>query len=330
MAQPYAPIAFATPQVNPAVGGFGAPQPYISVSMYNFAPTAMNTSALVPGGSAQDQVQSLYDTINRASRWIDRYVFGSDQSAKGASLAATLTVESATVNVINGRIALVCDYKPIIEVTGVDIGPDPSMVASVGATTASRIRIDRRTIYVPIASNYYMTNNQQATQQYINTSTGNRVYAVWSYVNGYPHTSLAANATAGSTTVSLVSTDGNGGLFGVYVGSQLTIKDGVNTETFQVASISGSTITTTQPLLYSHTLPTAPDFLPVTALTDDITLAAIFMTTALIKTRGDFSIVLNELEQPTGKTSTVGDIETDVAYAMELLDPYRIRVKGHS
>ncbi len=328
MAAPYAPVAFTNPQINPAVGGFSAAQPYISVSMYNFAPTAMDTSALVPGGSASDQVQSLFDTINRASRWADRYVFGSDPAAKGASLAATLSVESATVRIVRGSLRLICDYKPILEVTGVDIGVDALTLASVGDSTASRITFGRRTIYVPVSSNYFMTNNQQVSQQYITTSSGMEAYCVWSYVSGYPHTSLASNVAAGATTVPLVSTDGNGGLYGVYPGTQMAIKDGVNTETFQVASVSGSTITTVQPLAYAHTVPSAPDFLPVTALSDDITLAVIFLTTALIKTRGDFSLVLNEMEQPNSMKGSVGDIETDVAYAMELLDPFRIRVKA--
>ena len=330
MATPYSPIPFTTPVVNPAVGGFGAAQPYISTSMYQYAPTAMNTNSLVPGGTAAQNTQALYDTINRACRWADRYVFGSDPAAKGASLAATLSVESAFVPMINGEIRLVCDYKPILELTGLDVGPDPSNVVSVYNTVSSLIRFGRRVIYVPLAVNYFVGRNQQASQQAINTAPGRQAYAVWSYVNGFPHSSLASSVVAGATSVTLVSTDGNGGLFGVYPGTQMTIKDGVSTETFQVSSVTGSTITTVEPLQFAHTVPTAPDFLPVTALSDDITLAVIFFTTALIKTRGDFSITLHEMAQPTDLKSTVGDVETDVAYAMELLDPFRIRVKGRN
>lgn len=333
MSQPYLPQAFSTPAINPAVGGYGLLLPYISTSMYIYAPTAMSTSSLVPGGNAAQQTQALADTIRRASRWADRYLFGTDPAGKGASLAATLTVQSSYTQIINNELRLYCDYRPIMELVGLEIGYDPSSTSPYLSSASTSIRFGSQVIYVPIAYGVFNATVYPTVVPMGSLQNGRRMYSVWSYVNGYPHTSLAANATAGSTTLTLTSTGGtNGGLLGVYPNTTFEILDGANTESVTIASVTNgigtSTVTLTSPLLYSHTVPTAPDFIPVTAIPDDVTQAIIFLTTALIKTRGDFSLTLDEMTAPTKRNASVGDIESDVAYALEFLEPYRIRTKG--
>lgn len=347
MAAPYTPTAFAAPIINPAIGGTGVnPVPYISVSQYNFAPTAMDTSTLIENGNQAAQTQALYDTIRRASRWADRYCFGADPAAKGASLAATLSVESAQAKIIRGEIRLVCDYKPILEVVGIDVGTDPSAVSTVGAQIAAATRVGRRTLYVPVGYSGWTTQPTASFDSSITfdgsapapvSTPGRRwdgtVYAVWSYVNGYPHNQLAQNIEADATQVVVKATDGAGGVYGVYPGTQLTVIDGASTETVTVTSVTPGTATCTigtTAFADSHTAPAGPDFLPVTALPEDISLAVIFFTTSLIKTRGDNSLVLDEVREADQMHSSMGDVAEDVAYAMELLDPYRVRIKGHS
>jgi hypothetical protein len=338
---PYTPTTLATAIVNPAVGGFGQPIPYLSNSAYKFAPTAMDVESLVQGGTEGAQAQALYDTIRRASAWADRYCFGADPAAKGASLAATLSVEAGYVKLLQGELRLVCDYKPIIDVRGIDVGLNPANVQSIGASVASAVRIGRRTIYVPYNQVFWNGPPPSSTPTETVPARYGRYYAVWSYTNGYPHTSLAANVTANSSTVEVTATDGAGGLLGVYPGTQMTIVDESATnpvsETFTVQSIAAATpsaniatITTTAPLLFAHTVPASPDFIPVTALPEDVRLAVIFLATSLIKTRGDLSVVLDQMEEPKERQESSGDVNADVAYAMELLDPYRIRIKGKS
>ncbi len=330
MTVPYVPTALSTPVINPSVGGYGRPALYISPSMYEFAPTAMDTTALVPQGSQKDQVRSLYDTIRRASAWADRYVFGADASAKGASLAATLSVESAYVPVIRSTISLICDYKPIIELVGCDVGNDPSNVQSIGPTLSSAVRFGRRTIYVPVTNQMWYATNvpAQPSNQPVFPSWSGRTYAVWSYVNGYPHSVLASDVAVGDTTVTLEATNGASGFYGVYPGTQFTMYDGSLSESFTVKSVSGTTITTTEAFVNAHTVPPAPDFIPVTTLPADVTNAVIFFTTALIKTRGDNSLVLDEIHEPNEMRASAGGVFEDVAFAMEQLDPYRIRLKA--
>ncbi len=322
---PYSPTPFAVPVANPAMGGAGVPYPYLSVSEYAFAPTAMDTMSLIPSGERQDQIQSLADTIQRASAWIDRFTMGADAAAKGASLCATTSVETDYVTAINGTLRLVCNYKPVIMCTGVDVGFDMSNLSSVGASVQSQIRIGIRTIYVPLMPLIYRSGSTMYPA--VSRAAGNYV-AVWSYVNGYPHTYLTEPITAGQTSCVVAPTDGGTGLLGIIPNvTQMTIRDGSQTERFTVQSVSGTTITPVVPFQNAHAIPTWPDFLPVTAMPADVRDACIFATTFLIKTRGDNSIVLDELTEPKQVQKVAGDEWSDLTWAMHSLEPYRVRYK---
>lgn len=328
MTMPYSPTLLATPQINPVIGGYGIPIPYISPSQYTFAPTAMDVSNMVVNGNTQSQTQALADVIRRSSGLMDRYCFGADSSSKGASLCATMNVEAAYFRVMNGELRINCDYKPIIELSGLVIGTDPSNVAPISPYNASMVTFGRSTIYLPTDGAFVNLSSPSPLLSTLRNRNG-KIYCVWSYVNGYPHTSLAQNITAGTNTVVVNATTPLGGVAGIYPGSQLRIADNQFTEFITVQSITGTTITTVAPLLYTHTVPSAPDFLSVTTLPADVEQAAIFMTTYLIKSRGDDAVVLDEIDEPhvgTVSERNEGRFE-DMATAQEFLDPYRIVTK---
>lgn len=328
---PYSPTPFTTPSANPSIGSAGVAYPYCSPSEFLNWPTALDTTQLVPGGSPQAQLQALADVLSAASADMDRVCFGQDAAAKGASLAATVSVESAAVKVIQGQLRLVCDYKPIIQVNGVDIGFAMSNLASIGPNLAQEITYGVRTIYVPLGTAAIFSPVLGALSAPAPTSNGTVMQVVWSYVNGYPHTELAASVAAGATTVDVLPTDGGTGLLGIVPNvTRLTIRDGVNTESFTVSAVSGTTLTTASPLRFAHTLPQAPDFLPVTAMPDDIKTACIFMGMFLIKTRGDSALMLQPISEPNQAQHGSADEYFDLTYARDLLTPYRMRWKGHT
>ncbi len=323
---PYTPTPLTVPIWNPAVGGTGTPYPYISTSQYSYAPTSVDTNSLYADGSSEDQLQVLGDTIRRASGWADRIVFGADPAAKGASLCATLSVEVARVPVVRRELRLLCDYKPIIQVNGIDIGYDMATLTSVGSNVAGRVRIGRRTLYVPLTGFAVRANDIGNPERQLGMNQ--MVTAVWSYVNGYPHTLLAGAVTAGDSTCSVLPTDGFSGLLGIIPNTtQMTIVDGAQTERFTVQSISGTTLTSATPFRFDHAPPDPPDSVVVTALPEDVSLANIFLTTALIKTGGDNSLVLDEITEPKQIQRTAGDIFEDFNMACRLLKPFRVNVK---
>jgi hypothetical protein len=75
-------------------------------------------------------------------------------------------------------------------------------------------------------------------------------------------------------------------LYNVLQGSALTIKDGGNTETVVVQSVSGLTLTLASPTQYLHTLPPAPDGVFVTALPAVVEEAAIALVSVNLKMQG--------------------------------------------
>jgi hypothetical protein len=342
MVVPYFPTPFATPVISPAVGGAGLPPlPYLSNSQYIFAPTAVDAQHLYPGGTPAQVAQSLADTVNRASRWADSICFGSAPSASGASLAASLSVEQARLRPKQGELRLVCDYRPILEVVGVDIGLTPDTVSSIGASSAT-IQINRQTIVVPWTFLPVTGRpNASAPANSVMFPLGT-VYVVWAYVSGYPHTMLTANVTSGATSCEVAATNGNGGLWGVFPasgsfpGTALTVKDGGNTETVYVQGITtGSTTTTltTTPFRNSHTVPAPPDFIPVTAIPADVEQAVISLTSVIVKVRGSRAQVMPQLPgtMATPRQRQVfaqaGALE-DYTMAVSLLAPYRVRSKS--
>lgn len=327
---PYTPTPFASAVANPAVGGTGVPYPYVSPSQYQNAPTAIDTSSLVPG-SAGANLQSLADVLARASGWADRICFGADPAAKGASLCATLSVESAQVPVIRGELRLPCDYKPIVQLNGLDVGPDMSSLSSVGASIAARVRFGRRTIYVPLAGLPFRAGDTSSLQWPPNYYPlgGQKVTAVWSYVNGYPHTYLTASVTAGTNTATVATTDGVGGLLGLMANtSQLTFVDGPRTERLTVQSVTNNVITFATNFQYAHTAPSLPDFLPVTSIPRDVEEAVILLGNCLIKTQGEPAIVLAEMDEPKSIDKDMGDSFDDYTRACLMLKPFSVRLKA--
>ena len=324
MTIPFTPPVFATPIINPRIGGFIKPFPYISVSQYRYAPTAMDTDSLVTvdDATSQDQVQALFNTIYRVSGWIDRYLFGALEAANGASLCASLNTEDAMVLVMQGFYNLQCRYGPILELNGCNVGANPAQTQPVDPSIAAQSVFGIRTIKLPASATSFGSN--RGPQLVTNPRGPNgKTYVVWTYTNGFPHTQLAADATAGDTQIDVVPNGPNSGLLGVLPGLNLTIDDSSYAEPIIVDEAVGTTLHLDSPLQYDHTVPAAPDWTPVTALPGDVTQAAIFLTTALIKTRGDLSLELADITEAKETQPTADAVTQDVKYALALLDDFR-------
>lgn len=332
MVAPYYPPVLSTPIVNPKVGGFVRPFPYLSLSQYRYAPTAMDTQSLVTSNIAnpteQDQEQALFNVINRMSGWIDRHCFGSDPAIKGASLCASQVVEDLWVLPLKNQLNLQCSFKPILQLDGLALGSDPSQVQSITQQMAVQCRFGIRTIYVPMVFPGLMTMGNALN--FDTAGPDGKTYCVWTYTAGYPHLQLAANAAQGANSISVLPNGPSGTLLGVYPGTAFSIEDQSNSEPFTVSSVSGTTLNLDAPLTYAHTVPAAPDFIPVTALPEDVIQAAIFLTTALIKTRGDWALELQGINEPKDVTSKADATESDVKYACWLLEPFKVRSKQRS
>ena len=319
----FVPTPFATPVIAPNTYQAYRAAPYISASQYRFAPTAVATNGLVQGSNdAQvDSTASLAQVISRASSWIDSYCFHRGDG----TFVGSVSVEQMLATVKpTGSVSLLCNFKPIREVVGLAIGNSSAQMQNIGPNQAGSIIIGEKTI------NLITTWNSGFPTAYYGPwpSTNGQVYVVYSYVSGWPHSTLAASATAGDTQITVnPPVPGATTLYGAYAGSALTIKNGANTEQVVLATApTGFTLDLVNPLMYSHAVPAAPDALMVTALPDAVEEACISVVNVLIKTQGMRAQVLPgsvgnaspTQRQALSRAGALGDFDL----AEHLLKPY--------
>lgn len=326
---PTVPTPFAEPVVAPNTTTLFRRTPYISPNEYKQAPTAVATNNLVPGGGEDDQVSELASTILRASGWVDDICF---HQAPG-TLAAMLSTESAWVRPKgNGELLLFCNLAgpncPILQVNGVALGRNPQELQSIGSSEAQAITIDGQTIRIPSCE-----LPEGSTFGASPTASNGSTYAVWNYVSGFPHTTLAEPVEAGANSIAVASAEpGAEAIYGVYEGTQLTIHDGASTEVVVVSSVDGLTLNLASALQYAHSVPPAPNSIRVSAIPWVVEQACISLTSALIKKRGGRAMVMPSA--PGGMTKGGGAQRqesqpggtSDEKTAMRLLKAYTLPV----
>jgi len=281
----FIPEPFASPAISPDTATLFRRTPYISPSEYKQTPTAVGVGNLVPGGNAAEQLAALAAVISRASDWVDTFCF---HNADG-TLAASPSSESGWVRVkSDGSLKLICNYKPVLEVDALALGSGPNSMTNIGQEAAEELTITGQIIQLAQANPV-----RGVTTVFPGARTVyGKVYAVWVYVNGFPHTSIAKEAKVGAKAIEVApSVPGGSVVYGVYPGTQLTIHDGELTESVVVSSVSGLTLNTNA-LLYTHKPPAAPDTTRVSAVPWVVEQATISYVSSLIKMRGSRAMVI--------------------------------------
>lgn len=278
--------------------------PYLTIAEFRQAPTRLDTEGLVTGASYSVQDAELANVIARASSWVDEIC---DQT-----LAATSNTEDAWVTVkANGYAVLSTRYWPVLELTAVALGPSPSTTTTLNV--GADVRIGRQTIEVPVARSALFG----VGSPFGRFACGDRLYARWTYVNGWPNTLLAGDVIAGGTSLPLVDPTG------VYAGTQLRIYDRDRTEMVTVSAITGSTATVA-PLAYDHSPANIAGGLAVSALPAAVKQATILIASAMLKAPGDMAVVMPSLGgQPQRTQAAEPDTTMDLLQAEELLRRYR-------
>lgn len=280
--------------------------PYLTVAEFKAAPTDVDTTSLVQGGSQQQQDDALAVVISQASAAMDKFVH--------YTLGATVDTETrARVRVTrDGYVRVPVKGIPVQEVDSFQVGLVPSQMQTILAGTD--MWIDDNVIHVPVMA---ATSLPPRVALF---GPGDRVFCQWTYVNGYANTLLAAVAAAAATSLSLRSP------LGIYAGTSLTIYDSGLSEVVQVASgyVSNTgpgpvTVPLVSPTLNQH----LTVGISVSALPPTVKKAAILWTTALIKTRGAAGIVLDRVGGRADKVSgEEGGALEDIALAETMLTPF--------
>jgi len=287
-------------------------QPYISTSDYVAAPTGVDVSALIPGGSTAANLMALAVTIRSASGWANNL-------CNQMILAATLDTQMASGLLVrrDGTVRVVCDFWPVLELDSFSAGSTPSTMAAVSQTSDIWMK-GRKVLVVPVSGLSGPSNQFSWPGPML---PGDRVYAQWSYWNGWPHTTLAHAVATSDTSIIVTNT-----MPAALAGRVMTIWDGASTE--QLAIASTFTGGTTLPLVgnpqFTHALPTAPASIMVSTFPDEIRQAVVSLTSALIKTRGAEAYEMGAVGQEPSKSELIegGGLE-DLSVAVDLLSQYK-------
>jgi hypothetical protein len=272
--------------------------PYITSAEFISSPTGVNITQLVPRGTEKQNQDALRNAIARASSWIDQHC--------RQVLGATLNTASGYYRIQeNAYIKLVAANTPIIAVESVKVGYSPSTLTEVPLTNAW---IDRKVVTVPL-------RNQLPQDMLSTTYQPGKVYATMSYVNGYANSLLAAPITAGDTTITV---DSN---LGLVPGVEITVYDPNFTEVNVVTAVDGNVITVANAYIANHDAGYSVSSLPAA-----VKQAAVYLTTALVKTRGSEAMVMQQIgSQPSSTSSGERGGMTEIRLAKELLENF-IRV----
>lgn len=278
--------------------------PYLTLAEYKNAPTAMDYDNLVVGGNAAAQDAELANVIARASSWIDTYC--------NQILGATSESEQQRTRIkSDGTIRFHPRYNPVIALTSMAYGTDPNNLTVAGDCSIAWIE-DQQIIF-PYASLSTTFSSQGPLQFGFPSTAGFETFIKYTYVNGYANTTLGS-VSAGDTVVSVISG------VGITAGQMLKIYDGVYSENVTVAStyvFGSNTVPIVSPLAYAHS-----SGVSISALPPAVKEAAILVTSAFIKVRGDNSLVMGVTTR--GVTSPGSqNLGTDLGMAEQLLKPFR-------
>lgn len=263
--------------------------PYITVAELKRAPIYTQLRKLIPGGSADENEAELGQIILRVSALIDSEV--------SQNLSATVDSEVGRVAVSEyGELRIHTRANPIIEVRAVSVGTDPNNLVPI--TDLTRLVVDPWRITIP------------APQMFSLPRPGRRLWAQWTYVNGYPITTLTAAAAVGGTSITVK--DATGILAGI---TELSIEDGKWVESITPTAVTGNTLTV-PPLLFAHQVGVG-----VSSLPDDVKEAALVLISRLHDT---WSLSLGAITHDgTGARKPGAGPSRALCEPADMLRPYR-------
>jgi len=280
---------------------------YLTVAEYKNAPTAIDYSNLVTGGTQAQQDAELATVIQRASSFIDIYV--------NQPLIAQNFVEQQRTRITQeGYIIISPEYNNVVSLNALSYGVTPTNLTTVDATTLASAWFEKAQIVFPLSQVGLTYSSMGPLSFGFPPATRSRVYCKYTYVAGFCN-GLISTATAGQSNLTMIDP------IGLTPGCLVTIYDGQNTEQVVIASTytyGSNTIPLTTPLKYTHASGVAIGNMP-----QAIKEAAILITTDFLKVRGDNSLTMAVTTRASGATSTQSNVGSDLELAKHLLSPFR-------
>lgn len=290
--------------ISPITRAFS--RPYLTLSEFKNAPTALDYGNLVAGGNQAAQDAELSNAITRASSYIDQYC--------NQILGATVDTEQQRIRTkSDGTLRFHPKYFPVVALTALSYGFYPNQQTSV--TDPSQAWMEEQEIIFPYANMAYVQSSQGPLGFGFATSERAETFIKYTYINGYANTLIATNASAGATSITV--SEG----VGIIAGEMLNIYDGASTERVVVAdnyTFGSTTVPLAAALAYAHNAGVSVSNLPAA-----VKEAAILMTTAYLKIRGDASMTMGVTNQATSQIAGSSKVASEINHVQDLLKPFR-------
>ena len=302
--------------IAPAIGITSAPRmtPYLSVEMLKaHRRRGVQLDNLVVRGRPDEQDAALAELIESASVWIDNTIL--------MTLAATYdTVLDEATPDKHGYVRIHPRYRPVVALTDFWSGPLANMLTQAADLSVAAVQPDR--IVMPIDGGISFMSDQGPLQFGGGGRPDNPLWVKYTYINGFPVTTLAAPVTQGDLTIHVADCTG------IIAGQTwLTVYALQNRMRFlagAVSATSGPGTVVCPAALYA--IPTTGYSPPmVSALPADVIEAAVLVVRAMVKETGGASA------RPAGNKHASAEEEAsagdDYAEAEAFLHPYLLPIE---
>jgi hypothetical protein len=301
------------------------PTPYVTPEMLTTAPTGIDWTSIPPGRlvSQASKDAELFNIAVRASSDAD--------GLTNQVLRATIDTETVygpdfyVTQEPSGAWRMVTSRFPVLNVMSMQTSPAAVFPRQWSVLPSGSFYPAAPTIGIYGSSAPSGTGsggqNIYFAPGYMSWALGRRGYAVQAtYVNGWPHTVLTADATSGASTLTVADATGWAPFSGSSLGAIGVLFDGQNQEQATVVSSTSTygpaTLTLSTALSYGHSAQTLFSTIP-----GDAQWAVILLATAQALTRGATSTTVQAI--PGGSQGATGGIDDLRTQAYRLLAPFR-------
>lgn len=303
-----------TPPANVGVTSSPRMTPYLSVDMVKaHRRRGVQLDNLVPRGTPVEQDAALAELIEGASVWIDNTIL--------TTLAATYdTVLGKATPDRYGYVNLHPRYQPVVSLTDFWSGPAPNLLVQAGDLSGAGVLPDR--ISMPIGGALSWMSDQGPLQFGPTASPDQPLWVKYTYVNGFPVTSLTGPVNQGDLVLHVADTTGI-----VPGATWLTVYALQNRFRFLAGAVSAASGPGTVACPAApHAIPTTGPSAPmVSALPADVIEAAVLVVRAMVKESGGTSTrPAASRHGSSDDEATAGD---DYAEAEAFLHPYLLPVE---
>ena len=290
--------------ISPITRAFS--RPYLTLSEFKNAPTALDYGNLVVGGNQAAQDAELSNAITRASSYIDQYC--------NQILGATVDTEQQRIRAkSDGTLRFHPKYFPIVALTSLSYGFYPNQMTAV--SDPSQAWMEEQEIIFPYANMAYTQSSQGPLGFGFAATDRAETFIKYTYINGFANTLLASSASAGDTSITV--SEGTG----IIAGEMLNVFDGASTERVVVGSgytFGSTTVPLASALTYAHASGVSVSNLPAA-----VKEATILMTTAYLKIRGDASMTMAVTNTATSQIAGSSKVTNEINHVQDLLKPFR-------